>query len=397
MLVQPLSSFLTKNSAVPFQNYTKVDGTHYLALRMQKTLPLGTLIVETSDGPQSIPDFFTYDSYVRLGVTYKANHFKIYKDLTMVLDINYNCADESNSVNLTYLIDQEMYVGGDESNLNYFQGYIKQLTVWEDDTLNTFPLNTAVDQGSFAIYIMNKFVVCDEEMYHTTQFDVGPDYYWPASSYFGDGWFHVRRLAPTGNSAGWFYMKNGADNYVSDVLAGSAISQTQSEAEAYSFNQYLFHRFGQPSLTTASTGQYVRYYAPWNIQEYLIVTGDRSAWVRFTAADLQDAITAGTGLTTYPACVNIRVTSTETSNPIIIKALFMSSGQEFYVGPYSASCPNPLVSLWKQKLQDYNDNTAPIYGETATLSSPSLTNNLLARDGVNVFVRLSPADYPRTI
>eukprot|EP01022_Parablepharisma_sp_SALTPOND_P013168 TRINITY_DN173_c2_g3_i1.p1 TRINITY_DN173_c2_g3~~TRINITY_DN173_c2_g3_i1.p1 ORF type:complete len:232 (+),score=6.49 TRINITY_DN173_c2_g3_i1:835-1530(+) len=231
-----------------------------------------------------------------------------------------------------------MYVGGDESSANYFQGYIKQLTVWTDETLTNFPLNTAVDQSRLSFHF-NKQIVCDEEMYHTSQFDVGPAYYWPTSTHFGTGWYHVRRLRE--NS--WFYMKDDSGNPLSDVLAGTAVSQTQSEADAYNYFVHAYISFKQQSLTTEETGQYVRYYAPWTVEEYLIVTGDRSAWVRFTATDLQNAVTAGTGLGSYPACINIMATTMENSSPSAIKALFVSSGAEFYVGPYSLQCANLQV------------------------------------------------------
>ena len=47
--------------------------------------------------------------------------------------------------------------------------------------------------------------------------------------------------------------------------------------------------------------------------------------------------------------------------------------------------------------QNGNDKTAPIYGESSITGTNILANNLLARDGVNVFVRLLPTNEPSTV
>ncbi len=42
-----------------------------------------------------------------------------------------------------------------------------------------------------------------------------------------------------------------------------------------------------------------------------------------------------------------------------------------------------------------NDKTAPIYGEATAAGTFTLRNNLMSRGGINVFVRLLPANVPR--
>ncbi len=65
-------------------------------------------------------------------------------------------------------------------------------------------------------------------MFHTSQFDVDNDYYWPAASYFGADWFHVRRLPPDS----WMGMHDAAGEFTSDLLLGSAVSLTLKETAA---------------------------------------------------------------------------------------------------------------------------------------------------------------------
>lgn len=71
--------------------------------------------------------------------------------------------------------------------------------------------------------------MCSTQLYDTTGFDVGTDYYWPSESYFAAGWYHVRRMA----SASWLYMYSASNNVYSDTLTGSAVSQSLDEIIAY--------------------------------------------------------------------------------------------------------------------------------------------------------------------
>lgn len=54
---------------------------------------------------------------------------------------------------------------------------------------------------------------------------MGTDYYWPSVAYFGMGWYHVRRIPPSG----WLQMYNASGAPYSDLLSGHAVSLTLPE------------------------------------------------------------------------------------------------------------------------------------------------------------------------
>ncbi len=146
-------------------------------------------------------------------------------------------------------------------------------------------------------------------------------------------------------------------------------------------------RFSTRDLTLAANGQFTRFFASWIVEEYLVVTGDRSGWIRLTPANLAAAILAAQSTGSFPACVDFVLSSSSLSpTPVTVKALFMKSGgTDLLLGMSSVTCPNP---------ENYNDNTAPIYGEVSTSGTPLLNNNFLSRNGFNVFVKVLPANVP---
>ncbi len=103
-------------------------------------------------------------------------------------------------------------------------------------------------------------------------------------------------------------------------------------------------RFENKSLPAAS-GQFTRYFAPWKVQEYLVSTGDHSAWVRFTADSLRSAVAEASSRTTFPACVSLAVTnSSASSSPSVIQTMFLQKGYDMFLGPWDVRCGLTEVS-----------------------------------------------------
>ncbi len=115
-------------------------------------------------------------------------------------------------------------MGGDGTAGIGFVGHLKQLTIWSDPNLYSFPVGSSLDQ------------VCPDNFYHTTHFDIGPGYYWPNSATFGTDWSHVRHLPATVGD--WFKLRNAGGSLFADALSGTAVSTTYAELKAYSF--YFF-------------------------------------------------------------------------------------------------------------------------------------------------------------
>ncbi len=139
-------------------------------------------------------------------------------------------------------------------------------------------------------------------------------------------------------------------------------------------------------MTTLSK-QYVRYFAPWKVQEYLVVAGDRSSWVRFTPAQLAVATAAAWAATVFPFTTTIAVEASSKSSVVFsTKVTFLKKGSDMLLGTCDVlSCGTTIFD---------NGTNAPIYGEKTTSSYTELMNNVEVHNGSNVFVRLLPADYP---
>ncbi len=121
-----------------------------------------------------------------------------------------------------------MFLGGDSSGSMQFNGQLKQLTIWSDPAMSSFPAGSFLDQ------------VCEEELYHTSQFELDTDYYWPKSDTFGADWLLVRHID---SATDGFLLRNSGGSIFSDLLSGTAISQSFAEVKAYDLLGFFPHFF----------------------------------------------------------------------------------------------------------------------------------------------------------
>ncbi len=70
--------------------------------------------------------------------------------------------------------------------------------------MSSFPVTKTVDDCMELSAGSNIRIVCDDEIFHTSQFKVGSNKCCPSPSFFGNRWLHVRRLSPYSNPAGIF-------------------------------------------------------------------------------------------------------------------------------------------------------------------------------------------------
>jgi len=149
---------------------------------------------------------------------------------------------------------------------------------------------------------------------------------------------HVRRKGPNNNSPGWFYMVAEDAKIISDVFEGKTVSVSLNEMKSFYSNKML---------TLAQSGQYVRYFKPWAISQYLIVTGDHSKWISFTAGALHNLKTLVSSEITFPNCFDLEVTSHLNSAPHNIQALFLKSNSDVILNFLEGYCPPINVVLHK--------------------------------------------------
>ena len=141
----------------------------------------------------------------------------------------------------------------------------------------------------------------------------------------------------------WFYMYNSAGTVASDSLSGTAVSRSLEEIKLFHTPRKL-NRFLNKNMTQMFTGQYVRYFKPWTVQEYLVVSGDMASWVKFTPANLQQSITLAQQAGSFPACVNFVMNTSTTLLTRTVKAMYRKSGADILFGLSDLTCPSSAVS-----------------------------------------------------
>jgi len=143
-------------------------------------------------------------------------------------------------------------------------------------------------------------------------------YYYPAINPFGEGWYHVRRISAQNSPGNWIKLANSNGNLISDSLFGDAVSTSFTEIKTF-YDGY--------SYTRTQQGQFTRYFKPWIVEEYLIVTGNRIAWIRFTKSALQTAYSTAVAANIWPGCIPLDLTSSSINpNPHQVTAVFINEG-----------------------------------------------------------------------
>jgi len=351
--VAPTCELLALTTQMIFLKKKAAGGT-FLSIEVDKLLG-NDMIITSGSTSKTISGILDADVITRIGLKKTGTTLYIYVNGAQKATMAFTATDALN---------RDMYIGGDSSGGNY-NGRVRDLTIWSDISLYTFPQNQNIES------------LCGSIMRNDDKFETGPDYYWPSAAYFGTDWVHSRRM-PYINK-GWLALKDKNGALISDSLKGIGSSQTWNEVTS----------FNSKTLTLSTTQQAVKYYQPWTIEEYLIVTGDRSSWVQFSRVSLEQAISLAQSETSYPACIDLTMikTSKSNGNPVTVKALFYDSGNRIFLGPDNLNCPTP---------ENYNDATAPIYGEITNLADPLfLVNNIKIRNGFNVFIRVLPANMPK--
>eukprot|EP01022_Parablepharisma_sp_SALTPOND_P008009 TRINITY_DN135067_c0_g1_i1.p5 TRINITY_DN135067_c0_g1~~TRINITY_DN135067_c0_g1_i1.p5 ORF type:complete len:207 (-),score=5.74 TRINITY_DN135067_c0_g1_i1:3195-3815(-) len=153
--VKPFAPTETKQQLI-FSKWAPGPLVH-LELWIETTLPKGKLTVVTRDDTVTLSNYFDYDQYVRVGVSFLSGRYKVYKNETMISNTAGVNMDGLSSVRSFFFAiqQQEMYLGGNTISAahdTYFRGKLKQLAIWNDHACFTYPLDSPVDQCLILYY-----------------------------------------------------------------------------------------------------------------------------------------------------------------------------------------------------------------------------------------------------